>query len=230
MYIRAFCIFILVFSLAISGCVSSRYSDRGTREELLKSRAEIYQLNEQMTALNKELGALRKEMQQIKQTEETKKEESGIKETSLISPASPVKEKQIAVEEKSIKTSVPEPKEKEQVKKADSVKKDEPKKTTSGKPAVQGKEIDNSTLKVKVLSGNGKLAAARDMSKILAGMGYKIEDIGMSPRTDFTVNTIYYAANYQKEAEHLAVRLGNKTIFKPLSWSSVFHIIVVAAP
>jgi outer membrane murein-binding lipoprotein Lpp len=230
MYIRTLCVSVLVFSLAISGCVSSRYSDRGTREELLKSKAELYQLNEQMTALNKELEALRKEMQQIKQTEETNKAKSGIKETTLISQASPVKEKQVAVEEKSIKSSIPEPEEKEQVKEADTVKKDEPKKTTSEKSAVQGKVLDIKALKVKVLSGNGKLSTARDMSNKLAAMGYKIEDIGVSPRSDFTVNTIYFASKYQKEAAHLAARLGNKTISKPLSWTSVFHIIVVAAP
>ena len=61
MYIRALCAFILVFCLAISGCISSQYSDRSSREELLKSKAEIYQLNEQVASLNKELETMRKE-------------------------------------------------------------------------------------------------------------------------------------------------------------------------
>ena len=210
MYIRALCAFILVFCLAISGCISSQYSGRSSREELLQSKAEIYQLNEQVASLSKELETMRKEMSQIKQTEEKKKAESGIQETSLISHANPVQETQIQD--------------------ADIVKKEGPKKTTNAKHAVQGKELDIKTLKVKVLSGNGKWSTARDMSNKLAGMGYKIKDVGMSPRTNFTANTIYYAANYQKEAKYLAARLGNKTVSRPLSWSSVFHIIVVAAP
>jgi len=230
MYIKALCAFILVFCLAISGCVSSRYSDMGTREELLKYKAEIYQLNEQVTSLNKELETLRKEMQQIKQTEVTKKAESGIKETTLISRAKPVLEKQSIAEEKTIQSSVPEPEKNKQIQEPQRVKKEALKKITSEKPSVQRKEIDIKTLKVKVLSGNGKLSTAQDMSKKLEGMGYKVEDVGMSPRADFKANMIYYAVKYQREAEHLAARLGNKTISKPLSWSSVFHIIVVAAP
>ncbi|MEN6321207.1 MAG: LytR C-terminal domain-containing protein [Syntrophaceae bacterium] len=230
MYIKALCAFILVFCLAISGCVSSRYSDMGTREELLKYKAEIYQLNEQVTSLNKELEALRKEMHEIKQTEETKKGESRIKETTLISHASPIQEKQSIAKEKTTQSSVPEPEKKKQIQEPERAKKEVLKKMTSEKLAVQGKEVDIKALKVKVLGGNGKLSTARDMSKKLEGMGYKVEDVGISPRTDFKANTIYYAAKYQKEAEHLAARLGNKTMSKPLSWSSVFHIIVVAAP
>jgi hypothetical protein len=183
-----------------------------------------------VTSLNKELETLRKEMQQIKKTEEIIKAESGIKETTLISRASPVREKQAGAEKKATQPSAPKPEKEKQVQEPEREKKEVLKKMTSDKPAVQGKEIDVKTLKVKVLSGNGKLSTARDMSKKLEGMGYKVEDVGISPRADFKENVIYYAAGYQKEAERLAARLGNKTISKPLSWSSVFHIIVVAAP
>jgi outer membrane murein-binding lipoprotein Lpp len=230
MYVRSLCACILVFCVAISGCVSSRYSDRDTREELLQYKAEIYQLNEQVTSLNKELETLRKEMQQIKQTEVTKKTESGIKETTLLSRAKPALEKQSIAEEKTIQSPVPEPEKSKQIQEPQHVKKEALKKITSEKPIVQRKEIDIKTLKVKVLSGNSKLSTARDMSGKLEGMGYKVEDVGISPRADFKENVIYYAAGYKKDAERLAARLGNKTISKPLSWSSVFHIIIVAAP
>jgi hypothetical protein len=183
-----------------------------------------------VTSLNKELEALRKEIQQIKQTEVTKKTESGIKETTLINCAKPVIEKQSIAEGKTIQSPVPEPEKSKQIQEPQHVKKEALKKITSEKPSVQRKEIDIKTLKIKILSGNGKLSTARDMSEKLEGMGYKVEDVGISPRADFKKNMIYYAAGYQKDAERLAARLGNKSISKPLNWSSVFHIIVVAAP
>lgn len=230
MYVRSLCVCILIFCFAISGCVSSRYSERDTREELLQSKAEIYQLNEQVTSLNKELEKLRKEMQQIKQTGVTKKAASGIKETTLISHAKPIQEKQSIAEGKTIQSSVPEPGKNKQIQEPQRAKKEALKKITSEKSTFQRKEIDIKTLKIKVLSGNDKLSTARDMSKKLEGMGYMVGDVGLSPRADFKTNIIYYAAGYQKEAEHLAARLGNKTASKPLSWSSVFNIIIVAAP
>jgi hypothetical protein len=61
-------------------------------------------------------------------------------------------------------------------------------------------------------------------------MGYRVEDIGTATRTDYEVNTIYFASDYKTEGQRLAARLGGKTIAKPLTWSSVFHIIVVAVP
>ena len=119
---------------------------------------------------------------------------------------------------------------KEQVKEVDISKRDEMKKSADEKQAVEGKETSLKNLKVKVLSGNGKLPTARQMSKRLIGMGYGVEDIGTATRTDYAVNTIYFASAYKTQAQRLAARLGGKTIAKPLTWSSVYHIIVVAVP
>jgi hypothetical protein len=83
---------------------------------------------------------------------------------------------------------------------------------------------------MKVLSGNGRLSVARDMSTKIIRMGYKIEDIGLASRTDYKANTIYFAPEYRKEAEGLATSLGGEAITKPITWTSVFHIIVVAVP
>jgi outer membrane murein-binding lipoprotein Lpp len=230
MYMRILCIFALVFCLTTSGCISPRYSDRSSREELRKSKASIDQINEQMSALNKELEALKKDLQQIKEVKQKEEAKAITEEESLTDQEAPVKEKHGAIKEKSEEVSVPELKKKKQIQEADISKKDETTETPDKKPALQRKLIDLKTYKIKVLSGNGKLVPARDMSKKLIGMGYKIEDIGIAARTDFRENTIYYASNYQKEAEQLEARLGGDTVSRPLTWTSVYHIIVVAVP
>ena len=226
MYMRILCIFALVFCFTTSGCVSPRYSDRSAREELRKSKASIDQINEQMSALNKALEALKKEMQQIKEVKQKEDAKAITEEESLTDQEAPVKEKHVAIKENSEEVSVPAPEKKKQIQEADISKKDEVTKT----PALQRKLIDLKTPKIKILSGNGKLVPARDMSKKLIGMGYKIEDIGIAARTDFRENTIYYASDYQKEAEQLEARLGGDTVSRPLTWTSVYHIIVVAVP
>ena len=119
---------------------------------------------------------------------------------------------------------------KPQVKEVDISKRDEMKKSADEKQTVEGKETGIKNLKLKVLSGNGKLPTARLMSEKLIAMGYKVAEIGRATRADYTVNTIYFASDYKTEAQQLAARLGGKTIAKPLTWSSVFHIIVVAVP
>ena len=230
MYMRILCIFALVFCFTTSGCVSPRYSDRSAREELRKSKASIDQINEQMSALNKELEALKKELQQIKEVKQKEDAKAITEEESLTVQEAPVKEKHVAIKEKSEEVSVPAPEKKKQIQEADISKKDETTKTPDKKPALQKKLTDLKTFKIKVLSGNGKLVPARDMSKKLIGMGYKIEDIGIAARTDFRENTIYYASDYQKEAEQLEARLGGDTVSRPLTWTSVYHIIVVAVP
>jgi TolA-binding protein len=208
MYTRALYIFTLVFCLVISGCSTLGFFDKSSKDDLERSKASIAHLNDQLVDLNKELNTLKKEVQQLK--EEAQKEEEEMEEGSLTGQTGTVAEKQIQEEVIESKT--------------------EKKKTTEGQPAIEGKEIDIKTLKVKVLSGNGKLSSAREMSKKLIRMGYKVSDIELGPRKDFTVNTIYFASNYQKEAQQLAVRLGGKTVCKPLTWNSIFNIIVVAVP
>jgi hypothetical protein len=215
MYMRTLCIFTLVYCLATSGCTALDYSGTNTTEELQRSKVSIAHLNEQMTAVNKEVTLLKSEVQKIKEAEATTKDSSVAGQTGA------TKEKEAAVSETS---------KKERVKEVDITKKDEMKKAADEKKAVEGKEISLKELKVKVLSGNGKLPTARQMSKRLIAMGYKVEDIGTATRTDYTVNTIYFASDYKTEAQRLAARLGGKSVAKPLTWSSVFHIIVVAVP
>ena len=87
------------------------------------------------------------------------------------------------------------------------------------------KNVQN--VKIKVLSGNGDIVSARSMSKRLSNMGYKVASIGSAPRSDFLTNTVYFDPEMQVEAKELALRLGTNTLIKPLSWPSVFNIIVV---
>jgi hypothetical protein len=209
---RTLCIITLVFCLAISGCTALDYSGRNTTEELQRSKASIAQLNEQMASVNKELTLLKSEVQKMKEAE------VATKDSSAAGEAGAPREKQAAVSETGKKEQV------------DISKRDEIKKSADEKEAVAGKETILKNLKIKVLSGNGKLPTARQMSKKLIGMGYRVEDIGTATRTDYAVNTIYFASDYKTEAQQLAARLGGKTIAKPLTWPSVYHIIVVAVP
>jgi len=199
---RTLCIFTLVFCLATSGCTALDQSGINTTDELQRSKASIAQLNEQMAAVNKELTLLKSDVQKMKEAEAATKGSSVAGETGK----------------------------KEQVKEVDISKRDEMKKSADEKQAVEGKETSLKNLKVKVLSGNGKLPTAKQMSKRLIAMGYKVADVGTAARTDYKVNTIYFASDYKAEAQRLAVRLGGKTIAKPLTWTSAFHIIVVAVP
>jgi hypothetical protein len=88
-------------------------------------------------------------------------------------------------------------------------------------------EKDIGEVKIKTLSGNGDLHSAREMAKKLRKMGYKITAIDFAPRSNFVRNTVYYAPEFQNEARRLVSRLGGNTIVKPLTWSSIFDLIVV---
>jgi hypothetical protein len=212
---RALCIFTLVFCSATIGCTALDNSSRNTTEELQRYKTSIARLNEQMAAVNKELTLLKSEVQRMKEAEAAAKDSKVAGETGIS------KEGEVVASEKG---------KKEEIKEVDITKRDETKKSADEKQVSAVRETDLRNLKVKVLSGNGKLPTAKDMSKRLTAMGYRVEEIGMANRTNYTANTIYFASDYKAEAQSLASRLGGKTIAKPLTWSSVFHIIVVAVP
>ena len=105
----------------------------------------------------------------------------------------------------------------------------EAEKTATEKPVSDNKEkaADLENLKVKVLSGDGKISSAKQMVKTLVKLGYRVRITGMAPRSNFAATTVYFAPDYQKEANAMAIQLGGNTISKPLSWPSEFNIIVV---
>lgn len=82
-------------------------------------------------------------------------------------------------------------------------------------------------LKIKVLSGDGDLNSAKQTAERLRNSGYTIKSIGRAPRSNFTTSTVYYATNTKNEAERLISSLDGNPVLKPLSWPSMFDIIVV---
>lgn len=82
-------------------------------------------------------------------------------------------------------------------------------------------------LKIKVLSGDGDLDSARMMAKRLKGMNCEIRLIGHAPRSDFRANTVYYKPQFERQGRLLVSKLGDNTVMKPLTWSSVFDLIIV---
>jgi chromosome segregation ATPase len=90
-----------------------------------------------------------------------------------------------------------------------------------------GKSPGLKSIRMKVLSGEGKIDSAKRMAKRLTAMGYKVESVGMAENADYPANTVYFSEKYKKEAKTLASRLGKNTIVKPLTWKSVFNLIVV---
>ena len=80
---------------------------------------------------------------------------------------------------------------------------------------------------IKVLSGDGDINSARAMANELKNLGYKVDHIEMAPRSSSTQNIVFYALNFQNEARRLADSLSGKPVLKPISWPSIFDIIVV---
>ncbi|UCE35390.1 MAG: LytR C-terminal domain-containing protein [Deltaproteobacteria bacterium] len=86
---------------------------------------------------------------------------------------------------------------------------------------------DVGSLKIKVLSGDGNLASAQEMAKRLGGMGYKIKAIDLAPQSSFSRDTVYFTSKSRQQAKRLLSRLGSNAVLKPLTWPSVFDLIIV---
>ena len=92
---------------------------------------------------------------------------------------------------------------------------------------------DKNEIKVKVLSGNNDLKIARQTADRLVDLGYDVDRVDLASRSDFTASYIYYAKNLKEVALTMASELSIlKSNIRPLSWVSVYDIIVVttAAP
>ncbi|MCX5836879.1 MAG: LytR C-terminal domain-containing protein [Deltaproteobacteria bacterium] len=229
---------ILVFCFMNAGCAGPAHSTGGLNNGLQsdvvrlkqdnescqrivgEKQAAIDQMNIEITNLNDEVEGLRSEVADLKK----ERQQTGKEEGLLKDQKSPLKEQTIGVEEKKGEISIPEKEGRKQEQKADVEKKD----VVQTTPVEKG--IGPKMLKIKVLSGNGKISSAKALSGKLAKLGYRVENIGMASRSNFDVNTVYFAPEYKNEAQQMAARLGGDTIYKPLTWPSVFHMIVVAGP
>jgi hypothetical protein len=88
-------------------------------------------------------------------------------------------------------------------------------------------EADLKSLKVKVLSGDGEISSAQKMSKKLTRMGYTVPAVDKAPSSGFHGNTIFFAGDRNEAARQMAGRLGGRTVCKPLTWKSVYDLVVV---
>ena len=88
-------------------------------------------------------------------------------------------------------------------------------------------QADVRSLKIKVLSGDGNLASAQEMAKRLRSMGYSIRAVDLAPQSSFSRDTVYFTSRSHQQAKRLLSRLGSNVILKPLTWPSVFDLIIV---
>lgn len=93
--------------------------------------------------------------------------------------------------------------------------------------AARKAEKDIGTGKIKVLSGDGNLRSAREMARRLEKIGYRVRAIDLAPHVSFSRNTVYFAPGFHGAAKGLVSSLGGKAILKPLSWPSIFDLIIV---
>jgi Skp family chaperone for outer membrane proteins len=86
---------------------------------------------------------------------------------------------------------------------------------------------ERKSVKIKVLAGDGKMTSAGRLSKKLGNLGYRVARIDRASRSDFKVNTIFFGSGYQAAAATLVKELGRGAVSTPLTWPSVFGIIIV---
>lgn len=91
----------------------------------------------------------------------------------------------------------------------------------------KGTQEDIGSLKIKVLSGDGNLASAQEMAKKLGSMGYTIKAVDLAPQSSFSRDTVYFTSTAHRQAKRLLSRLGDNAALKPLTWDSVFDLIIV---
>jgi len=96
------------------------------------------------------------------------------------------------------------------------------------KTAIEEQKAKLRTVRIKVLTGDGKLASATQLAENVTAMGYKVEKVDTAPTANFSRHTVFYAPDARKDAENITKRLGGNAVAMPLSWPSVFNIILVA--
>ena len=106
----------------------------------------------------------------------------------------------------------------------------EEKRTVSQKPVSSETQahLDIKKLKIKVLSGTGDINSARRIASKLIKAGYEVKAVDFALRSNYQKDTVYFAKDYRKQAEHCVSTLGGGTVLKALTWPSAFHMIIVA--
>jgi hypothetical protein len=206
---RSVCLIaLLAFVTALAGCVVTQDSYVKKEDEantLAKTVADLDQKNKEIAARNEQLQAENNDL----------KTQAAVKDDLL--------------QKKSEEIAKQDAKQAEMVNEMDRMKAQLAKSREVAvveSPAAK-KQAGLKSIRIKVLSGDGKIDSARQMAKRVTAMGYKVENVGMADNSDYPASTIYFAPKYNQEAKTLAKKLGKETITKPLSWKSVFNIIVV---
>ncbi len=204
---------VVILCMALSGCAAMRNWNGSLDRDIQKLKddndaykrsiqekdGQIDRLNKQLSTMSREIETLKAETQQAPIVMQKAIPKTEGSEAVLKDQVSALKDKSSAFEEKA-----------------------------AAQTAVAEKGAGAKALRLKVLSGNGKISSAQAMSKKLKALGYRVEDTGLASRTNYRVHTVYYAAGYKSQAQRLAAQLGSGTVSAPLTWPSVFNVIVVA--
>lgn len=197
----------LLLGLAFQGCAALKKLDGSTEEELEKFRMNKNQMWNELQLCRNRNRELQNQVSPLKQGNE--------RITDL--------EEQIRDLEKENKRLIHEKTELEEKLFAREAKEPQLETRLPGR----GQEKDVRKLKIKVLSGDGKLSSAKQLAEKLTKMGYRVRFVDLAPRSTFSQTTVYFSPAVKKEADSLATQLGGSTISKPLTWPSEFDLIVV---
>jgi len=213
-------ILILHLGLIFQGCVALEYLDGSSEEEIKRFKMTKEEMRDEMERLKIENAKLQEQINTPREENQRIKDENEKKMASMIDQNERLNEEIDKLKKDRQKIS-----DENQVL-TEKLNKPELKYTTASSKSYELKK-DIRKSKIKVLSGDGNLNSARKMAKNLRNMGYKIKLIHYASRSSFLRNTVYFAPKFQKEAKRLVLSLGDNAISKPLTWPSVFDLIVV---
>ncbi len=198
------------FALVLSGCMVERSVYQKKVDEADSLSKEVVSLQQHNKTLAEENEQLKQQVQKLS----TEKQEPGGTAESAALAAPSEKEAPKVTEEKITEP----PKEKVS----------EPPQVAPAQTVPEKKDTGLKSIRIKVLSGNGKMSSAKKMAQRLTKLGYRVEVVGMATTPDYATDTVYYKSGFEKKAADMGKKLAGKTITKPLTWSSIFDIIVVA--
>jgi predicted RNase H-like nuclease (RuvC/YqgF family) len=204
---------LLILGFVLFGCSALKTIDNSSEEEMRKfsaSKDELWGDIKRLDAHNRNL-------------------ETRVDEKERVISFLGKKNDELTKQTEDLKLEVQSLKQKEEAARRDNVMKMavEEKKSSAEKRASEGK-LSKLAVKIKVLAGHGRLQPATSMVARLSEMGYRVERIEYAPKAKiFPVHTVYFADGFRDTAKNIARNLGGKTIVKPLTWPSVFHVIVV---
>jgi len=194
---------IVLFVFLLSGCASFRCLDGGCQKDMQDLTTACVDLRNEVIHLTKEGKVKQSQIEALERDRNTLKTEtvSLSEENKNLKLAASTMEKSAAVEKQA------------------SMKAEE-------KPKIAGDA--SKELRIKVLTGTGKISSAKTLSKKLTNMGYKVERIDRAPYSNFPSGTIFFSSQSEKKAREMAERLGKNVAVKPVTWRTVFDVIVVA--